>query len=1135
MNDLANKSQELKRYSFKLLREEAVDTDVFEDNTHEKIAHSIFKLVESEESGITIGLEGSWGSGKSTVISILRKKLNENNSSIPLIQFDAWAHEGDPLRRIFLESLIDEIKSEVEVCAKLDDLKEKIAHRKKTKKIKTTHSTTALGKWLSLAIFFVPIGVAFLSKVDYSSISTNGSPYWLFIVGLLLSGAPLLVVIVNLIRILCNKDLRREKVFNSKNWSFLQAETDKNIIQEVSEEDERSSIEFERYFNQIMEVIFKDSKIRNVIIVVDDLDRIDKHDSLKIWSTLQTFLQQRNQTWNKKEWFDKIWIIVPYDPDGLSRLWDRNPDNIEHNTSKSFFDKCFQLRLEVPKPIFSGWEKFARDMIDHALEDWAQNDKDELIRILRITRKSLDDVPTPREIKNYINQAGFLASQWGAIMPISSIAYYVCRRELENKSVNDIKAKLVKNELIDSTHKALLPESCVKDLSGLVFGVAPEKGVQLLLEPEIAAALKNADEKKLDILYQSHGEGFWSIFNYHFEHFDMNLHYALTSAKAISNSIWKDHNIRCSEFINRVVKVDLSINPEVTDWSEQNMDKYICLIKVCDKNKPFIRGIYHSLINGLSNSIDKDEDVKWAGNITSLSKAVNTTTDIDMLPSQEIIDKLSLPKLIPWANASKSSDVKTYNWFAPPKNIIEEIKNAIVVNKPLQEGLFEAIQYTIDAGIESGWDTVLTRCQQYINLNNGNYSNQSDEIFNIINVIVFKFHSSDKISPITRSIVGSGQYHNLLWHRRSQNLIYAVLLCGYVFKGNLDSIAIPNIENSTAGFDEIKNFWIKSNVDNAKKVFVEIKKYNLWSFLWELTSNAHYKLVKDIIALALEDEDAIDLFRVKSGLVKLKYFSTLFEDNDGGTEKVTKLIEKFIKHAELEKELIDINSIDLIKYDYESYLIIKQTKNYEVITKIANELKGIDKGNWSDALSENSWLTPLALEIKKRVNGFFLEKNFTDAFIELANRGNCSDWQKDHWQELTSLMDDSFKKYYRQKITDFLRNNMQTISLNAFNLNRDFFLYPTVIDKTEVLENALDEFVKSENIERLKFLSEILSKDTKNKFSPKKYFSDVMKNPLQELYSKQENGADRSVLKHLAEKFQINLSESSEDRFIEQE
>ncbi|HID38881.1 MAG TPA: hypothetical protein EYP36_05140, partial [Calditrichaeota bacterium] len=450
-------------YSFKLLRDESVDTDSFEDKTHEGIAESILKLITTEEKGISIGLEGPWGSGKSTVVSILKRKLEKKNSGIPLIQFDAWAHEGDPLRRIFLESLIDEFSDEVKsydvasnAKKELGELKEKIAHRQKATKIKTMRTTTALGKWLSIALFLVPMGVAFLSSVNYPDSSFIGNPGWVFAVGLLLSAAPLLVVVGNLIRILCNKDLKKKGVFTLKNWSFLQDVADQEMTQEVSEEDERSSIEFERYFNEVMEMIFKNSEIKKLVLVIDNLDRIDVNDALKIWSTLQTFLSQRTKTWHKKEWFDKIWIIVPYDSEGLSRLWNRSLDGTNQNLSKPFFDKCFQLRIEVPKPIFTGWEAFAKHMIDYALEGWEQDDKDELIRIIRMTRKDLTDTPTPREIKNYINQVGFLASQWGDAVSISSIAYYVCLRELAGVSIEEIKSKLIENELIDSKHKALL-------------------------------------------------------------------------------------------------------------------------------------------------------------------------------------------------------------------------------------------------------------------------------------------------------------------------------------------------------------------------------------------------------------------------------------------------------------------------------------------------------------------------------------------------------------------------------------------------------------------------------------------------------------------------------------------------------
>ena len=1124
---------EKRQYSFKLLREESIDKDLFEDKTHERIADSLLKLITTEKKGISIGLEGPWGSGKSTVVSILRRKLKEKDPLIPLIQFDAWAHEGDPLRRIFLESLIDEIKSFVEPNVKneLDDLKEKVAQRRKTSKIKTTRTTTSLGKLLSVTLFLVPLGVAFLSGVNYSDLSFSGKPYWLFLFGIIFSAAPLFVALGNLVRIFGIKRLREKGIFNSKNWAFLEEEADTEITQEVSEEDERSSIEFERYFDQIMKIFFNNSEVKKLILVIDNLDRIDVNDALKIWSTLQTFLSQRTQTWFKKEWFDKIWIIVPYDSEGLSRLWNRTTDEIDQNLSKPFFDKCFQLRLEVPKPIFSGWEMFAKCMMDEAFENWPQRSKDELVRVLRLTRRDLTDIPTPREIKNYINHVGFLASQWGNIMSISSIAYFVCWRELANKSIEKIKSRLVKNELMEPSHKALLSNSCVRDIAGLVFGVGPEKGVQLLLEPKIASALKNGDGESLLSLCEDHGEGFWHIFNYYVEHNDMDFSLALTSAKAVFDSLWENNREKLNEFVSKISQIDMETASREIEWNEQEIEKYKCLIEICHKEKAFINNIYHHLIECVKSSIRKNKDeIDWQEIIKSLSTVTNTMAKASISVSKETIKELSLSNLIPLAKASNALRSETYKWILPPESIVEEIRNAIVPGQPLQAGLAEAVQYSIEAGIKSGWDTVLSHCQQYINWNQGNYSNQSDDIFKITNIITFKLCDLEEINQIASSIVTSGRYHNLLWHRRTQNLIYGALLCGYVFKNELQSKSVSGVGNSTVGFNEIKNFWANSNKNNAEQILDEMKKYQLWSFLWGLSTDDKNKLVRDIISLALDDEDAVDLFRVKSSLSKLKNFSNLFENTDDIDEKILKLIEKFIEYADLANEIVAIDNEDLIEYDYELYLVIKKTENHQVITKIAEELRKLNKEAWFETLKENTYLTSLALEVKKKREEFFLENSFTDALIEfINNQSGYSEWEKEHWHELFSLMGASFQKYYRDQITEYLCNNLNTILPDTFNLNKEYFHYQELVYKTKVIQHAIDFLVKKEDIERLHIINEILSKC---KFKFDKYFLDVVKTPIQDLYVKQESKENKSVIKSLAEKLSIDLPELSEEDIL---
>ena len=84
-----------------LLPDHPAQTDAF--GSHDRVASGIADLVSSGDGGKSIALTGSWGSGKSTVVELLKLK----DSPTKIFVFNAWTHEGDPLRRTFLEQLIN--------------------------------------------------------------------------------------------------------------------------------------------------------------------------------------------------------------------------------------------------------------------------------------------------------------------------------------------------------------------------------------------------------------------------------------------------------------------------------------------------------------------------------------------------------------------------------------------------------------------------------------------------------------------------------------------------------------------------------------------------------------------------------------------------------------------------------------------------------------------------------------------------------------------------------------------------------------------------------------------------------------------------------------------------------------------
>lgn len=68
-------------------------------------AKNITKIIQNAPQGrvFTIGLFGSWGSGKSSIIETVRENLTKNRKSkVKFISYDAWKYVNDSFRRMFL-------------------------------------------------------------------------------------------------------------------------------------------------------------------------------------------------------------------------------------------------------------------------------------------------------------------------------------------------------------------------------------------------------------------------------------------------------------------------------------------------------------------------------------------------------------------------------------------------------------------------------------------------------------------------------------------------------------------------------------------------------------------------------------------------------------------------------------------------------------------------------------------------------------------------------------------------------------------------------------------------------------------------------------------------------------------------
>lgn len=542
----------------KLLSDVPAEADEF--GPHQRLAEAIAHLVTSEHGGKCIGLEGEWGSGKSTVIRLVRNELDpdEPNHDTPnvvqpaantlVMVFDAWAHQGDPLRRTFLEKLIDRVVGKWMPGRREHWDSEKLALGKQ-KTVAKTRTEPALNSWSKafiIAVFLVPLGLALLS----SALKENVVAWWLascidwkisleYFFGSLFTAGPLVILLWSLIA----RCFGRSPDMSSL-WAVFASKIVTDVYNETIQTPEPTSIEFEKTFSELMAEALcsspvgesgdepvSDSEERRVLLVLDNLDRVQPEDALTVWSTMQTFLQASEH--ERPPWFERIWVLVPYDPVGIQRLWDGEPDGSEDidadaededasgdepavskmqssGITSSFLDKSLQVRFEVPPPMISGWRGYLLDRLRESLKGCSESDLHTAVNIYSMLREDTAR-PTPRQLKLFVNQMGVVLRQWGNQFPLAQVAYYVMLRHCGRcMRAVDLVVKLQAGEIPEERIHRWLGEAPQENLAAMVFNVEPKQAMELLLRDKLMDALEAGDGSDLAQLASNH-RGFWDV------------------------------------------------------------------------------------------------------------------------------------------------------------------------------------------------------------------------------------------------------------------------------------------------------------------------------------------------------------------------------------------------------------------------------------------------------------------------------------------------------------------------------------------------------------------------------------------------------------------------------------------------
>ncbi|EKP95157.1 ATP-binding protein, KAP family [Thermaerobacter subterraneus DSM 13965] len=437
---------------------------------HELTARALVDLVLNSSGGKAVALLGGWGSGKSTVVRLFQQAVERNSDKVRVFVFDAWSHEGDPLRRSFLERLAAFLAETGWVKGKaleqINNQMDELACRKESVYSQTSPVMTREGYWIGFFLTLgIPLGTALLSSQPIYQ-----APLWFSVLGVAALLSPFFVALYFMIR-----GLRAEGRFE---FPSLVGQNRTETRTSTLRTPEPTSVEFEARFKDILDRAVTDD--RRLVIVVDNLDRLPAEQARSVWATMRTFFDVRGAAWS-----EKIWLIVPFDPSAICHLWG-NVQSDGENLTEVFISKFFQTRLHVPPPVLSDWKSF---LFKRLREAFPRHHQEELYAVYRVYRNLVlrgDGQPAPRELKQFVNLVGSQHRIWQDAIPLPMQALYVALKE---ELAKNPRVALSKRE---AEVKKLFPEEEKwKDyLLAQHFNVEPNKALQVLFLEEIRKGLE---------------------------------------------------------------------------------------------------------------------------------------------------------------------------------------------------------------------------------------------------------------------------------------------------------------------------------------------------------------------------------------------------------------------------------------------------------------------------------------------------------------------------------------------------------------------------------------------------------------------------------------------------------------------
>jgi hypothetical protein len=503
------------------IRDEAVSEDFF--GSHKPVADSIASVIRKERYLRVIGLLGSWGSGKSTVLNILKADLQRSKSREAEIRFfiyDAWAHQSDPPRRSFLETLVEFLDSEGLLTKDQwrNDL-DRLNRRIEEHDVRTTPTLTFSGKVITSVLLFFPVGLTLINPVwinKHFELLGFQTGINVISLGVFLLLVPVLAAISIFYVWRPNRCPFSRGFFKKSNWIqhrsphedstifslFVNRAVDR-VTNRIVRAPDPTAIEFQETYRRLMTAVANTN--RRFVFVIDNLDRIPEAEAVTLWSTIRSFfLPTAVAELSGIAEFPPPIVILPLDPKTIRRMYGKDSSDAEE-LAQSFLDKTFDLIFRVAPPVLSDWHSYLEEKLKEAFgASISDNDIYATSKLFAAylsnktpSEKRVPDV-TPRMIIKLVNAIVTLKLQHRDEISFAAIAYYAIHKDRIEGNINTI---LIASEV---DIEGFEPDWRTS-IAAIFYGVAKGKALQVLMQSTVESSIADANIDTFGLLVKVPG------------------------------------------------------------------------------------------------------------------------------------------------------------------------------------------------------------------------------------------------------------------------------------------------------------------------------------------------------------------------------------------------------------------------------------------------------------------------------------------------------------------------------------------------------------------------------------------------------------------------------------------------------